>query len=331
MSIDLLRVIYEPSAIIPEDTHYYERVLEDLEYFDIYAQVYYLLKQQRKLEQTPLFFQEQLEKKYTETLYKNIFIKNQIDQILYEFNERGINVIPIKGVYFAEKYFGNIGARATSDIDILVKVSDVEEAIDIVKKLGFSIEEEWIMDHFHCSFSKQLPGSQVPLTVEIHWDLMKETTANFKIDGFWEDALSREDLPAVLELSDYHTFYLMCLHGWRHNLDSLKYFIDIIQLVHQLNKRIDYKKLLQDAANDKTSKRLTRTLSIVYREFPHLDNILAFPYKRTDLYWDIEHIRNEQVNSIKKYLDFIDYQFLSYDKMKHSLVEVVNFIKTSQK
>ncbi len=42
----------------------------------------------------------------------------------------------------------------------------------------------------------------------------------------WNDSSTIEGYQHVRELSDLHTFYMICLHGWRHNLDSLKYFID---------------------------------------------------------------------------------------------------------
>jgi hypothetical protein len=330
VSIKLIKSLYDPYTTLPNDIHFYESAMEDIEYFGISSQVYFLLKQQGKLEQTPDFFKKRLTHNYNESLFKNIFIKNQTEQILHEFETVGIDIIPLKGIRLAEKYFGHLGARATSDIDLLIKFPDLDLAIECVKLLGFTVDEEWIPDHFHCSFSKDLPGSRVPLTVEIHWDLMKETTSNFKIKEFWNQAKLRKKFNHVSELSDYHTFYMICLHGWRHNLDSPKYFIDIIHMIHQFSSKLDYQTLLTDAASHKTLKRIVRTLSIVYQQFPHLDEIREFPQKRTTIFWDFENFRDPKHKSVKKYVDFIDYQFLSYDSVKHSLVEVLNFIGPSK-
>ena len=103
---------------------------------------------------------------------------------------------------------------------------DIEIAEQAVKKIGYIIEETRIPFHFHSSFSKSIPGSNIPLTVEIHWNLVKENTSNFQIEEMWTDSSIIEGYQHVRELSDLHTFYMICLHGWRHNLDSLKYFID---------------------------------------------------------------------------------------------------------
>ena len=37
-----------------------------------------------------------------------------------------------------------------------------------------------------------------------------------------------------------------------------------------------------------------------------------------------------KVQGVKQYIDFIDYQFLSYDSVKHSLIELCNWIWPSR-
>ncbi|WP_257987918.1 nucleotidyltransferase family protein [Bacillus sp. V33-4] len=162
--MNLIKALYDPQVPLPKD--FYEQLLEELEYFSVSSQIYVLLKQQGKLEQTPQFFQERLKEKYIKVLYQNIFIKNQTEQILTHFETQGIDVIPLKGTVFAEKYFGHIGARPTSDIDVLIKAAEVEKAIECVKSLGFDAEKERIPGHFHCSYSKEIPRSRIPLSVE---------------------------------------------------------------------------------------------------------------------------------------------------------------------
>lgn len=320
----LIKVLYDRSCSLTEDARFYEQAIEEIEASAISSQIYYLLKEQSRLVETPLFFQERLKNKYNEVLHLNLFIKNQTDQILQRFETLQMMVIPLKGVYFAEKYFGHIGARGTSDIDLLVRKEDVERAVYCVKSLGFQIEQEPIPSHFHLNFSKRIPGSVIPLTVEIHWNIVKETTSNFKIEPFWNDAKRFKQYDYVMALSDYHTFYMICLHGWRHNLESPKYFMDILQLIYVLKDSFNYDLLFKEAAADKTRKRLVRTLSIVYESYPLLDKMKEIPIKRK------RKLQNNNDRFYKKriseYMDFIDYQFLSYDILQHSLREIYNWL-----
>jgi hypothetical protein len=320
----LIRVLYDSSCSLPQDEQFYHLAIKEIESFSISSQVHYLLKERGHLVNTPLFFQVRLKEKYTEALYQNLFIKNQTDQILDRFESLHIKAIPIKGVYFAERYFGHIGARGTSDIDLLIIKEDKERAILCVKMLGFELEEEPIPSHFHLSFSKLIPGSPIPLTVEIHWNILKETTSNLKIEELWNESTQLKEYDYIKELSHQHTFYMICLHGWRHNLDSPKYYIDILQLICVLKDRVSYDRILQDASAHKTLKRIVRTLSIVYEVYPMLDQIKELPLKRKSL------LRNKNDMTHKrrftKYWDFVDYQFFSYDSIQHSLREIYQWL-----
>jgi hypothetical protein len=318
--------LYMPNFALPKEEGFYKQLIEYAERYAICSQIYHLLSKQEQLENTPLFFQKRLKQKYHETLYQNVLIKNQTDQLLTKFEEINVEVIPLKGVYFADNYFGHIGARWTSDIDLLIREENVEKAMECVKSLGFDTEEEFIPSHFHCSFSKEIPGSPLPLTVEIHWNILKNTTSNFEIERLWDEAVPLKRSNCIKLLSDYHTFYMICLHGWRHNLDSPKYFLDIIQLINVVGDSIDYSNLLHDAKNDKTLKRMIRTLSKVYREFPILSDMKEFPFFKAKKYSSFVKLMTSNNKKLKEYIDFVDYQFFSYDRPIHIMSEMYHWI-----
>lgn len=321
MILDFVKIIFDESRELPGEKDIYDKALIDIEKEKIAPQIYSLLKQQGRLTHTPVFFQQRLKTLYEQGLYQNLIIKYQMDRILAGLEEQGIDVIPLKGVFLAEKYFGHVGARPTGDIDILIRGKDIEKTVEIVKSLGFVMEVEVIQDHFHCSFGKNLPFSKIPLTVEIHWNIVKENTSKFNIEDLWNEAISIGTYAHVKELSPLHTFYMICLHGWRHNLDSTKYFIDIMQVLYNENSSIDYEKLFKLSDAHLTKKRLIRTLSIVYQQFPDLMEVKKLPFKRKLPFWAYK-----QPKGINLYIDFFDYQFLSYDSIKHCLTEFYQWV-----
>jgi hypothetical protein len=321
---EFLRCLHDPAFNLPIKVEHYHELIDEIEYYGISPQVYHLLKSQGRLEQTALFFQVRLKQIYKEAMYQNIFIKSQTKELFSLLENIEVEVIPLKGVYFAERFFGHIGARGTSDIDILVKREDVAAAVECVKELGFLQEGDPIPLHFHISFSKRIPSSPIPLTIEIHWDVVKSQTARMDILQFWESAIPLEDYTYVKQLSDYHSFYMIGLHGWRHNLDSPKYYIDIIQMIHILKEKINYDTLLEDAKSHQTYKRMIRTLSIIYQQYPNLNKTLVFPYQKRKQYPTI--FSREMISTIDLYKDFIDYQFFSYDTFLHNFIEVGNWM-----
>ncbi|RBP03174.1 nucleotidyltransferase family protein [Rossellomorea aquimaris] len=317
MLTPLISSLYDRNTSLPHKITYYHQAIQQIESHSISPQIYHSLKEKGDLERTPLFFQVRLKQKYDEALFQNILIKSETDKILNRLEKAKIEAIPLKGVYFAQEYFGHLAARGTSDIDILIKKESVGETVQLVKSLGFEQEEEWIPEHFHCSFSKRIPGSPVPLVVEIHWGIVKEKTSHLEIDTFWEEAEAVKGSSYIKSLSDEHTFYMICLHGWRHNLDSPRYYLDIIQLIFRLNNRVDLHRLFQQAKKDGTLKRMVRTLSIVYEEYPILENVMKLPVKRS--------MKKRRKGRLFHYLDFIDFQFLSYDTFQHCLREVYSW------
>lgn len=317
MNPTILQVLFEPQVKLPIDSEYYWQLLNEIEKSKIHPQILFLMKGNGRFMDTPAFFQQVIIEKFQSVFYQNILIKSQTDLVLREFEHNGLDVIPLKGTLFSEEQFGHLGARPTSDIDLLIKASDMNQAIESVKQLGYKQKEKQIPNHFHTSFSKYLPESKIPLTIELHWDILKKDTANLEITEFWKEGYLINDSLHVKQLSDYHLFYTICLHGWRHNMDSLKYFIDIIQLL--INLDIDFERLLADAKRHKTKKRIIRTLSIVYEQLPILHSVKEFPYYIPTLF-------NKRNSAINKYVDFIDYSFLSFDSPKHSIIELRNWL-----
>ena len=322
MMNQLVSALYINEMELPSDEVYFEQLLRNQEIVAIAPQVYHLLKSQSKLDQVPDFFRQYLKDQYFQTMQLNIFVKHETSQLLNAFQVRNMEVIPLKGVGFAESYFGNLGARKTSDIDLLVKGYDIDAAVELVKQIGFKVEEERIPGHFHCSYSKQLPGSEIPLVVELHWDLLKESTAQFNIEEFWQAAKPSGQYSVVKELSSLHVFYMIILHGWRHNLDSLKYHLDIIQLIQFFKDDLDFDLLINMAEKYQTKRRIIRTLTSVYQEFPFLDCIKPFPYKSAKRYLELSH-KKRGSSFYKKYTDYIDYQYFSYDTASHTMKEIL--------
>lgn len=331
MFIEFIQSLYDQSRPLPENSNDYCSILEDIEYFHLSATVYSLLKQQGRIEQTPIYFQKQLQKEYQTVLYNNIYIKNQLKLILDTFETNGISAIPLKGILFAETYFDHFSARKTTDIDILIRKEDMEKAKVCIQKLEYNLEGDWPSYHFHRTFSKMMPHSPVPLTVELHRHILRENTSRLEIEQFWHHSTPLENYKYIKQLSEFHTFYMICLHGWKHGMDSLKYFIDIIQTIHVLNHKIDYDTLFKIAKKDQTLKRLTSTLTIAYNQFPHLDQINKLPInKKSNMWWDYEQIRYLKAENAKKFKNSICLHLLDYDRLKHSIIILKRWVFPSR-
>lgn len=325
----LLQAIYDTSVPIPSEPEHLELALNDIITFHIAPQVYQLLKQQERLGSLPSSFHDRLKLKYEETARTNLYIQYENARILRALEESGIPVIPLKGVLFAKKYFGHIGARVTSDIDLLLQESDMKRAEACIRELGFTCEEKQIRAHFHRSYSKPIAGSQHSLAVELHWGLLMRGTSRLDIAPFWLEAVPLKSYKLVMELSDYHQFYMICLHGWKHGLNSPKYLLDIVQLLEASGDRVCYDRLLREASIHRTYKRIASTLSIVYRQFPYLEARKPLPLpERRGNWWYYDPMRGSKKNAFQRYSRFLQYQWLDFDVPSHSLAAAIHYLES---
>ncbi|RYL92707.1 hypothetical protein EWI07_08545 [Sporolactobacillus sp. THM7-4] len=280
----LLRAIYEKTPL-PKDINLYRQILETPNSIMFSSQLYYLLTIRDLIDQVPGFFHHEIKKRAITNLIFNSVIEAELRKILDRFEKNQIHVIPLKGPLFAEKYFGSLSARGTSDIDILVKRPQIKQAIALINDMGYDSQVAYEQEHFHIAFQKRLTGTNYPLIVEIHWHFLREKTSSLDMNLIWRDSVQLKPYQYVREPSDFHMFYLICLHGWNHELINWKYFVDIIQMIHTLSHKLSYEDLFLFAGKQKTYRRIARTLIIVYHEFPHLNHILPLPLRTNQTFW----------------------------------------------
>jgi len=218
--------------------------------------------------------------RYEGIVVQNLYIKHQSDRIYKVFEGHKIPVIALKGITLAERYFGHFAARETSDIDLFVQVEHVSAAVKCLQELGFSEPKRYNPLHFHCVLSKQIEGQTVPLNVELHWSLVQEHTATSHPEVFWEDCTPKVSYSYIKEFSAQHAFYSICLHGANHKMDSLKYYLDIVHMIHHVGKEISFRELFEQAKRDGTLHRIRAVLLSTYRKFPYLHERQPLPHNR---------------------------------------------------
>lgn len=297
----------------------YERLLKEIRIFSVSPQVYTLLQEKRLLEQVPDFFRQGLRADYEKLLIQNLLIKTCEEELLLAFEAEGIPVIPLKGPRFAERCFGHLGARPSSDIDLLVQPGDLERAARCTEALCYSRDKQL---HNHTVLVKAVGRSSDALAVELHWSLDKKNWSSLDDRRFWEQARLLPGRRMVSELSLLHTFYFMCLHGIRHEMDSPKHLLDIVRMLDVFGEQIDLARLLEEAAMDHTSKRIKAALSITYSQFPHLALRSPLPFPMLDTHWTYQAIlKKHDGQKDAEYYRYISFfKFRMFDTVKHAFL-----------
>jgi hypothetical protein len=128
-----------------------------------------------------------LHQTYSQIFVKNTFLFKSFQDVLVEFEKREIQVIPLKGIFLLENYYEDFGLRQISDLDLLVKVSQLEEVLLYFLNNGF--EMEMYMPKIAAKVSKTpapYKFSKNGLVIDLHVNLTYVYDhCQFEMDGVW--------------------------------------------------------------------------------------------------------------------------------------------------
>jgi hypothetical protein len=184
---------------------------------------------------------------YHRSLIRNILLSEYFQKIQNAFSEKGIPVIPLKGIYLAETFYKDIGLRQMSDIDLLVKEDDSVRCIQILTELGFAaksrIKTEFIKNQ---SGAKHLPTMvHNDVFVEIHYCVpVDNATHTIDIEDYWKSAQPVTLFNTqTLALSPENLLQYLCIHLERHFNEGkiqLYQFTDLLILLQKNSQNINW-------------------------------------------------------------------------------------------
>lgn len=109
-------------------------------------------------------------------------------QLTDDLSREGIAAMPLKGAVLAETVYGDIGARQSSDLDLLVHLSDLDRAVAIAERHGWR-EPELLRKAGVPSLHRELFHTSRP-PLELHWRV------HWYEDAFSDAAMARAERDA---------------------------------------------------------------------------------------------------------------------------------------
>lgn len=265
---NLLGCLYQCEVPKEVGSPFYLGCLVEIERDALWGQVYHALNSNAMSEFVPSEFRDAVAERYMNVIGQNMLVRAEEERIWRAFESARIPVIPLKGTRFAERFFGNLAARGTSDVDLLIRREDFSHVAECLQGMGYSPPEAFNPRHYHCNVRRVVVGRE--MVVEIHWNIVKEYTSCLRIDEMWRRSSPLGASQFILELSVKDTFYAMCLHGANHQMKSLKHHLDLVQLLRKHSGEICFSELYQRAKRDKTLRRVRMVLRRTYSVFPGL-------------------------------------------------------------
>jgi len=195
-----------------------------------------------------------LREAYLRTAARNMLLRQALSRVLAALRRDAIPVIVLKGAHLMEVVYDTIALRPMSDIDVLVRRSDVRRAEADLAALGYALaapsparRRHYEESHFHLPFRG--PRGVV---VEVHWDLAEPADpVRMDLDGLWERArpvtLAGVD---ALALSPEDLILHLCFHAaYQHRFEmGLRPLYDIAETIRRFEDDLDWRRLERTAA-----------------------------------------------------------------------------------
>ena len=171
---------------------------------------------------------------------KNLLAARLLGGVLASLGEIGVPAIPLKGVALAESLYGDPGARASSDVDVLLRVGDVRRAIERFAAEGYArgaAEPDVGAQDFDLLIESNIeyvfaPQEWSGCPVELHWDIAWRWARDARaIDDLWAEARPGRFRGAVAwRLSPEWELIYLAVHAARHRWERLKWLVDVHEI-----------------------------------------------------------------------------------------------------
>lgn len=195
---------------------------------------------------------ETLHARFRANASRNLFLTQELLQLVRKFRENGIEIIPFKGPMLAITAYGNVALREFGDLDVLVQKDNFHLARALMSRWGYhsaSGDEEKVVENF---FKSQLSSDHFredgKVILELHWSFI-QTWLGFNVDIQTVWVLSRPfpvgSVP-VLDLPADITLLYLCAHGAKHRWNRLCWVVDFAELLRRRTE-LDWDSLLAQA------------------------------------------------------------------------------------
>jgi hypothetical protein len=201
---------------------------------------------------------------YNNTLRSNVQLAAEADRLVDGLNSRGIDVIALKGPVTSEVIFGNIGIYPSEDIDILVKIRDLDSTRHFLEAEGYILTDKGFDEYreFFLEELYHLRFSNNRYVIEPHWNLFfRYFTATREF--WWEDSIPvSSGGRSYTFLSPEKNILYNSFRYYSKAFSQLRFLVMVAEILRYYKDDIDWDKLFHYAYGHKFENVLRVTMKL---------------------------------------------------------------------
>jgi hypothetical protein len=147
------------------------------------------LRESNSIDLFPIRFVDQLHNRFTAQQKKNGCLIKEMERLHELFTGSGIEVIFLKGPFFTLRFYGDLGKRAISDIDLLIRNKEfIVQTDQMLRSDGFELRSiPLFSQHLTTHFTHHFEYRKNNTKLDLHWVLQSHFSFKLDYDKIWQE------------------------------------------------------------------------------------------------------------------------------------------------
>jgi Uncharacterised nucleotidyltransferase len=189
----------------------------------------------RQVSSVPQRVRFELQEASRRALEGTLALSGELVRVLRSLNQAQVECIPFKGPALAADLWGNFTLRQSMDIDLLVRPSQVAQAVEVLRACGYMPEPEYGWQKLlPRAVELQLKKPGMP-PLELQWGVTPKCFAvDLPIEACWQRVRAAEfGGEPTLAFVTQDLLLILCIHGWKHAWNRLLWIADVARLMRK--------------------------------------------------------------------------------------------------
>lgn len=237
----------------------WENIFAIADYSRVTALLFNCIKDRRKNIFIPDDIYSKLKREYQLNTMRNLLLLDELDRLHDVLKSKGIPFILLKGIGLVNTVYSSaIGTRKMTDIDIMVKESDVEKIDSVFKDLGYHLPPADIgyvarmkQARKAVMYFKRKSEIEKFSPIHLHWHPVNISRPFFEtywtavdMDEIWNEARQfwRDDDVRLL-LGHEHSVIFFAVHAFSHGFSRIDMIYDLHSYITAYDRAMDWTKI----------------------------------------------------------------------------------------
>ena len=213
--------------------------------------------------------------------FKALYLKQQannrrllaeLKQLLTRFSAAGQEFILLKGLYLAQRFYGDIDRRSLWDIDILVRKETLQDVQKLLADCGYARKSHiFLHESLSCYFTHAFDFAKKGASLDLHWALSSHPSYRLDYAKIWvrQQPFYIEDSCFFVLPDEYEIVFnlLATLRDLERGALRVRSLVDLYMILKAAGGTLDWNQFFVNRKRENVSKICVTILSLFLGAF----------------------------------------------------------------